>query len=102
MVSGGGPGCRDTQNLPTTFPGSPSIFAEGIHLYSPETQAKLALFRQKVADKTITDDELKEAIDILREERKAASISGMAKRAKARAIVRSAEDLLAELDGRPE
>lgn len=65
-------------------------------MYSPELQSKLAIFRQKVADKTITDDELREATALLRQERKAASQNAAKKRVKPAA--RNGDDLLAELD----
>lgn len=70
-------------------------------MYSPEFQSKLALFRQKVADGTITDAELTEAVAILRAERKTAVTNSAKRHAAAKKETRSAEDLLAELEGKP-
>jgi hypothetical protein len=61
----------------------------------------LALFRQKVADNTITDAELTEAVAILRAERKSAVTNAAKRRAVAKKETRSADDLLAELEGNP-
>lgn len=69
-------------------------------MYGPETIAKLALFRQKVADKTITDEELIEATALLREDRRAATENAAKRRTTARKQVKSADDLLAELEGK--
>lgn len=66
-------------------------------MYSPETQSKLALWRQKVADNTITDEEMKEATELLRGERKAAMESSAKRRKAAKASVKSGDDLLDEL-----
>ena len=70
-------------------------------MYSPEFQSKLALFRQKVADGTITDQELTEAVSILRAERKTATLNAAKRRQVAKRETRSADDLLAELEGKP-
>lgn len=67
-------------------------------MYSPELQSKLAIFRQKVADGTITPDELKEAADLLRQERKTAVIAAGKRASKSKAPGKSADALLAELD----
>ena len=67
-------------------------------MYGPETIAKLALFRQKVADKTITDAELAEATQLLRADRKSATENAAKRRTAARKAVRSADDLIAELE----
>lgn len=71
-------------------------------LYSPETQARLAILRSKLADGTITILELKEGINLMRGDRKNAAEA--ANRPKARtkapkAIVAHADDLLDELGG---
>ena len=67
-------------------------------LQPPETQAKMAVWRQKAQDGTLTVDEMKEAIIILRAGRlAAASASAPAKRAKAKADIPAADDLLSEL-----
>lgn len=67
-------------------------------MYSPELQSKIALFRQKVADNTITTEELREAADLLRQERRAATENAAKRRTKAKAAVKSGDDLLAELE----
>lgn len=63
--------------------------ANDIHVQSPELQSKLALWRQKSIDGTITLEELKEAVRIMRSDRHAAldaqmkSASGAKRTAKA-------------------
>ena len=63
--------------------------ANDIHVQSPELQSKLALWRQKSIDGTITLEELKEAVRIMRSDRHAAldaqmkSASGTKRTAKA-------------------
>lgn len=47
---------------------------------SPELQAKIAEWRRKVADGTITDEELREAIRHIRQDRVAASATSMKSR----------------------
>ena len=65
---------------------------------SPSTVAKLALWREKARDGTITDTELAEAITLLRGDRIAAArTSDASRRKKAVAEVPKADDLLAEL-----
>lgn len=69
-------------------------------MYSPELNSKLAIFRQKVADNTITDEELQEGVALLRQERKSAVVNSAKKKsAAARAPAKSADDLLSELEG---
>ena len=65
-------------------------------MFSPELQAKISLWRQKSADGTITDAELREAVTLLRGERKTATVTS-AKRKKAAVEVKSADDMLNEL-----
>ena len=65
---------------------------------SPELQSKIALWRSKAADNTLTVEEMKEAIAALRGERHAAASQTPAARRKAAVkIIPSADDLLAEL-----
>lgn len=67
---------------------------------TPELQSKIALWRMKTADGTITQEELKEAIKHLRQGRlAAASAAARSPKAKARVAAPSAESLLDELDG---
>lgn len=61
---------------------------------------QVAVWRQKAAEGTLTLDEMKEAIKLLRAGREsAASASDAARRKKARVEVKSADELLSELDG---
>lgn len=63
-----------------------------------ELQSKMIVWRQKSIDKTITQEELQEAMKALRGERKAAAAQTTAKRAaKAKAAIPTADDMLAEL-----
>ncbi len=65
---------------------------------TPEIQAKIAIWRQKAIDNSLTLEEMKEAIALLRQGRvSAAASSESARRAKAKAAVPSADDLLSEL-----
>lgn len=69
-------------------------------IQSAEIQAKIASWRLKAADGTLTEEEMKEAIVILREGRTTALVaSATAKRAKASAAIPNATDLLNELTG---
>jgi hypothetical protein len=65
---------------------------------SPELQAKIAIWRQKAIDGTLTVEEMKEAILALRAGRvSAAHASENSKRKAAKVAIPSADDLLAEL-----
>ena len=69
-------------------------------MISPELSAKIAVWRQKSLDGTITIEEQREAVRLMREGRLAAAqASSVSKRTKAKAEVPSADDLLNELDG---
>lgn len=70
-------------------------------MQSPDTQMKIQLWRQKVVDGTLTQDDMKEAIQVLRADRvnaAASSASSHARRApaKAKAAINS-DSLLDEL-----
>jgi hypothetical protein len=68
-------------------------------MISPELQQKIAGWRQKALDGTITIEEQREALKLMREGRLAAAqASAAGKRAKAKAAVPNADDLLSELD----
>ena len=68
--------------------------------YSAETLSRIAQIRAKIADNTATLEEVKEGIILLRQDRKsAAGSSDTARRAKAKAAIPSADDMLAELGG---
>lgn len=65
---------------------------------SPELQAKIAIWRQKAIDGTISVEEMKEAILALRAGRvSAAHASDNARRKTAKVEIPTADDLLAEL-----
>ena len=70
---------------------------------SPEVTTKLAILRQKSRDGTITLEEMREGIAILREDRIGASVaSGKARTTKARSAASAAinsDELLAQLEG---
>ena len=65
---------------------------------TPELQAKIAIWRQKAVDGTLTVEEMKEAILALRAGRVSAAHASEASRRKAAKVaIPSADDLLAEL-----
>jgi len=65
---------------------------------TPEINQKVAEWRQKQADGTLTPEEMKEAIQLLRGGRMSAAIaSATSKSKKAPMVVPSADDLLSEL-----
>ena len=70
---------------------------------SPEAQAKVQLWRQKAREGTLTQDEMREAIATLRQDRVAAAGISAASRAKKSATAAkkavNSDDLLSELDG---
>lgn len=65
---------------------------------TPEVMAKVNMWRTRAAEGSLTPDEMKGAIDLLREGRQqAAKSSAAAVRTKAKAAIPSADDLLREL-----
>ncbi len=67
---------------------------------TPELNAKIAVWRQSALDGTLTQDDLRQAIDALRGERRSASVaSDKSRKAKAVREIPSADDLLSELEG---
>lgn len=69
---------------------------------NPELQAKVANWRRKAADGTISLDEMRDAVQALREGRVAAatvSEKSRATKAKAKAEIKSADAMLDELGG---
>lgn len=62
---------------------------------SPELQAKLTLYRQKAMANTLTKEEMREAVLLMRQDRMAASQA--AKSTKAKTPARSADAMLDEL-----
>lgn len=68
-------------------------------MYSPETTSKIALWREKARNNTLTKDELKEALAALRAGRgmaHGASAAAKARTAKTKTIIDS-DDLLSQL-----
>lgn len=69
-------------------------------LISPELQSKIAGWRQKAQDGTLTIDEMREGIVLMRQGRMAASVASDASRkARAKVAVPDAKSLLATLGG---
>lgn len=68
-------------------------------IQSAELQQRLSILRQKAVDNTLTQDEMKEGIELMRGERKSAQIAAASstRRAKVKAEIPSADDLLGEL-----
>ena len=65
---------------------------------SPDVQAKLAVLRQKAIDGTLSLDEMKEAVVLMRGDRKAAAVvSDNSRRKRAKAEIKSADEMLDEL-----
>ncbi len=65
-----------------------------------DLDAKIAIWRQKAIDGKLTQEEMREAIALKRADRRAAlTASDNSRRAKAKAVVPSAQQLLDELDG---
>ncbi|MGI0133700.1 MAG: hypothetical protein ACREBW_01920 [Candidatus Micrarchaeaceae archaeon] len=67
-------------------------------IQSPEVQSKIAVWRRKALDGTITLDEMKQAILIMREARNSAAQQTRAKPASNRRSTKSADDLLSEFE----
>jgi hypothetical protein len=67
---------------------------------SPEVMSKVAIWRQKALDDTLTEAEMVEAIQIMRGDRRsAAHASDASRKSKAVKVIPSADDLLSELGG---
>ena len=65
---------------------------------TPETNSKIATWRQKALEGTLSVEDLRQAIEVMRGDRRGASVASEAsRRKKAKVVVPSAEDLLAEL-----
>lgn len=68
-------------------------------MLSPEIQTKLAVWRAKALDGTLTMEEQREAIIILRESRRSASVYAAEGKAKAKkGPTKSADELFGMLD----
>ena len=68
-------------------------------LQSPELQSKIQMWKQKSLDGTITIEEMKEAIIHLRGDRPSSADAPKASKSRTKGPVRSADDMLGELDG---
>jgi hypothetical protein len=68
-------------------------------MFSPELASQVALWRQKAKDGTLTQDEMREAIQALRAERATASPTGTSVKRTAAKAKPSSEDLLSQLEG---
>lgn len=69
-----------------------------IHVVPPPLQSKIDMWRRKMADGTITLDEMKEAVIALRQGRtNAAQAAASAGKKSTKKPTRSAEDMLGEL-----
>lgn len=67
---------------------------------TPEEETKLAIWRQKALDGTLTEAEEREAVALIRGTRhSAAYASETARRKKAKAEIPSADDLISEMMG---
>jgi len=65
---------------------------------NPEILAKIAIWRQKAVEGTLSKEEMVEAIKLIREDRvSAVRASESGRKAKAQAVIPAADDLLAEL-----
>jgi hypothetical protein len=70
-----------------------------VNVVPPDLQSKIAMWRRKSNDGTITLEEMKEAIIALRSGRKAAAEASAASGKKTKQPTRSADDMLSELGG---
>lgn len=65
---------------------------------TPEIQSRIAVFRAKANEGTLTIDEMKEAIVMIREGRRGAAVaSEQSRRVRAKKEIKSADELLGEL-----
>lgn len=66
---------------------------------NPEVQSQIATWRQKAAEGTLTIEEMRQAIALIRGDRRGAATASEASRRKAaKKEIPSAEDLLKELE----
>lgn len=69
-------------------------------LPSPELQSKIAILRQKALAGDLTSDDVREAIELLRADRRGAAVASATSKAKtAKVAIPSAADMLSELEG---
>lgn len=70
--------------------------------YTPETLSRIAILQQKAKDNTLTMDDMREGVRLMRGDRKSAasaSEAGVKRRAMAKAVIPSADEMLDELEG---
>lgn len=70
-----------------------------VNVVPPELQSKIAVWRAKALDGTISLDEMREAVILLRGGRKAAQEASEASGKKAKKPARAVDDMLSELGG---
>lgn len=69
-------------------------------MISPENQSKIAVWRAKANEGTLTLEDVREYVEILRQGRRgAAEASDQARRKRAKATIKDADTLLDELGG---
>lgn len=69
-------------------------------LPSPELQSKIAILRQKALAGDLTSDDVREAIELLRSDRRGAAVASATSKTKAAKVaIPSAADMLSELEG---
>ena len=68
-------------------------------MYSPEDNAAIVSYRAKAAAGTLTEEDLKHAVSLLRQARRGAVEGAARKRSAAAKQTRNADDLLNELEG---
>ncbi len=67
---------------------------------SPELASKIAIWKQKAIDGTLSREEMQEAVLLYRQDRRRAqAASESSRRVKAKAVVPTAKEMLDELDG---
>jgi len=66
---------------------------------SPEAQTEIQLLRQKSRDGTLSQDDMRRAIFLLREGRVAAAATSSVSRTKKAKVTVNSDDLLSELNG---
>lgn len=62
-----------------------------------EVQEKIAIYRRKAADNTLTEEDMRDAIKILRAGRVSAATAAARSKTSAKAAIPNADDMLAEL-----
>lgn len=66
-------------------------------IQSAELQSRIAVWRAKATDGTLTQEEMREAIQVMRQGRMSAATSSASRKAKVIAAIPSADDLLNDM-----